>query len=304
MGVSRLGGQALPEHRRHGRQGRRREGLVGGDDRRRHRGRRGGRRCRPPDRADGGDGGRSRSRGAGEGGDTGDRPPGTALRHRPRRERTLRAPGRQGQSALWGRGPRMDRRGPDRRAQQAQYPPHQEYRQAARRAASGSGGRTCNPKLGRRGGTGPGLSAHHRRPGQPRQLRGRHRVCPRIRHLTRDGQGRQRPGAARRVERRHQRAWAGPIRRRQPGSGARSAAGFRPPSGTDVCARRGSDLAPSGGQCNHFQDFMAGNRADELLRFSSKLSNDGTGTRKFRRAYPTSPSTLPLPGRPYRSSNR
>ena len=41
---------------------------------------------------------------------------------------------------------------------------------------------------------------------------------------------------------------------------------------------------------------------------ASKLSNTGIGTRKFRRAYPTSPSTLPLslplPGRPNRSSNR
>ena len=41
---------------------------------------------------------------------------------------------------------------------------------------------------------------------------------------------------------------------------------------------------------------------------ASKLSKDGTGTRKLRRTYPTRPSTLPLslpfPGRPPRSSNR
>ena len=41
---------------------------------------------------------------------------------------------------------------------------------------------------------------------------------------------------------------------------------------------------------------------------AAKLSKDGTGTRKFRRTYPTIPSTfplsLPLPGLPNRSSNR
>ena len=40
---------------------------------------------------------------------------------------------------------------------------------------------------------------------------------------------------------------------------------------------------------------------------ASKLSKDGMGTRKLRRTYPTKPSTLPLslplPGRPNRSSN-
>ena len=55
--------------------------------------------------------------------------------------------------------------GPDNRAEQAQHSPHQEYRQATRRVASGSGGRTGNPKLGRGGGTGPGLPAYHRHPG-------------------------------------------------------------------------------------------------------------------------------------------
>ena len=91
---------------------------------------------------------------------------------------------------------------------------HQEYRQAARRAPSGSGRRTGNPKLGRGGGTGPGLSAYHRHPGLPEQLCGCHCVCPWIRHLAGHGQGRQRSGALRRVEHRHQRPWAGPIFRR------------------------------------------------------------------------------------------
>ena len=47
------------------------------------------------------------------------------------------------------------------------------------------------------------------------QLRGCHCVCPWIRHLAGHGQGRQRSGAPRRVEHRHQWPWAGPICRRQ-----------------------------------------------------------------------------------------
>ena len=52
--------------------------------------------------------------GPGKGGDTGDRPIAAAIRYRPCGERTIRTPGREGQSAFWRRTPRMDRRGPDR----------------------------------------------------------------------------------------------------------------------------------------------------------------------------------------------
>ena len=102
-------------------------------------------------------------------------------------------------------------------------PPHQEHRQAPRRAAAGSGGHAGYPKLGRRRGAGARLSAHHRRPGLPEQLHRRHSVGPRLRHLTRHRQGRQRPRAPRRVEHRHQRPEAGPLCRRR----ARLARGAR-----------------------------------------------------------------------------
>ena len=74
-----LGGRLYQNTTVTGIPGRRRPGLVGGDDRWRHRGRYRGRCRRAPDRADGGAGGRSRSRGAGKGRDTGDSPPGATL---------------------------------------------------------------------------------------------------------------------------------------------------------------------------------------------------------------------------------
>ena len=75
----------------------------------------------------------------------------------------------------------------------------------------------------------PRLFACHRHPGQAWQLCGCHRVGPWIRHRARHGQGCQRTGAPRRVERRHKRPSAEPIRRRQArlAGGARVGSGWR-----------------------------------------------------------------------------
>ena len=115
------------------------------------------------------------------------------------------------------------------------HPPHKEPREAARRSDSGCGGRTGNPKLGRGGRTGPRLSARHRHSGLAEQLCGRHRVGPWIWPHTSHGQGRQRSGALRQVERRHQRAWAEPTCRRH----AELAGGARLDSGPRAALRPG-----------------------------------------------------------------
>ena len=151
-------------------------------------------------------------------------------------------------------------------AQQAQHALDQEHRQAARRAASRSGGRAGDPKLGRDRGAGPGLHADHRRPGISQQLRGRDRVGPWIRHLARDGQGRERPGALRRVEHRHQRPWAGPVCRRNAGLEGGTRLGPCPgaglsPSHEDMCRWR-AVLSTRSGDANGliFAVFQLGER--------------------------------------------